>query len=129
MVLLVLLLLALLGDTGFFFSSGQHLRLGSLAQLLEPVFLFLAEVGEFLDLGLIEAVDDGVFALGDQDLFDFSLVFEADLAGGHAAVFFEVGPGGVDYGYVVFFVSWGVLVVLGGGDWCGVCTFDGVGLG
>ena len=31
---------------------------------------------------------------------------EGDLAGGHAAVFAEVGPGGVNYGDVVTFVTW-----------------------
>ena len=45
-------------------------RLVLLAQLLEPVLLFLAQVGVLLLLGLVEAVDDGVFPLGDDETLD-----------------------------------------------------------
>lgn len=33
-------------------------------------------------------------------------VVKADLAGCHGGVFEEVGPGGVDYGYIVLFVPY-----------------------
>lgn len=67
--------------------------------LLEEVWLRL------LDLGLVEAVDDGVLALDDEDALDLALVLEADLADGHAAVLLEVRPGRVDDGDVVLLVA------------------------
>jgi hypothetical protein len=85
------------------------------------VVLLLLQVGVLFDLGLVESVDDGVFALGDEYLLDLRgvsgwstvggmdtdllVVLEADLAGGHAAVLLEVGPGGVDDGDVVLLVA------------------------
>ena len=57
-----------------------------LSQLFGPVFLLLSKVWEFLDLCLVQAVDDGILALCDVDALDLLLIFEADLAGGHAAV-------------------------------------------
>ena len=38
----------------------------------------------------------------------FSGIVKAYLAGGHGGGFVEVGPGGVDYGDVIFFVAWRV---------------------
>lgn len=43
-------------------------------QLLLPLLAFLFEVGLALDFGLVEAVDDGVFALGYVDALDLSAV-------------------------------------------------------
>lgn len=40
------------------------------SQLLEHVVLFGLEVGLLLDFGLVETVDDGVLAIGDQDAPD-----------------------------------------------------------
>lgn len=68
--------------------------------------LLLKEVGlHLLDPGLVEAVDDGVLALDDEDALDLALVLEADLAGGHAAILLEVRPGRVDDGDVVLLVA------------------------
>lgn len=54
--------------------GGAHPRLLGclvlLAQLLEPVFLFLSQIGVLLLLGLVEAVDDDVFPLGDYESLD-----------------------------------------------------------
>lgn len=77
----------------------------ALPQLAQAVLALLLEVGVLLDLGLIEAVDDGVLALGDEDLLDLAGVLEADLAGGHAAVLLEVGPRRVDDRHVVLLVA------------------------
>jgi hypothetical protein len=94
------------------------------------VLLLLPEVRVLFDLCLVEAVDDGVFPLGDEyplDLgksasrvwrdeagraADLLVVLEADLPHGHAAILLEVGPGGVDDGDAVLLVA-----------------LDGVGLG
>lgn len=76
-----------------------------MALLLKEFFLFGAEIGEFLDAGLVQAVDDGVLADFDEDLFDELLVVEGDLSRGHGAVFLEVGPWCVDDGDVILFVS------------------------
>jgi hypothetical protein len=103
-ILLPLLLLPLLGDAGFLLLPGLLLGESFPPQLLETVLLLLAEVGVLLDFGLVEAVDDGVLALGDEDASDLLLILEADLADGHAAVLAEVGPGGVDDGDVVLLV-------------------------
>lgn len=93
------------------------------AQLARAVVLFLLEIRLLFDFGLVEAVDDWVLALGDEDSLDLpgisvcslpawdrgdfylALVLEADLADGHAAVLLEVGPWRVDDGYVVFLVA------------------------
>jgi hypothetical protein len=75
-------------------------------KLLQAVILLLLEVGLLLYFGLVETVDDAVLALRDEDALDFAGIFEADLADFHGAIFFEVGPGGVDDGDVVFFVTW-----------------------
>ena len=53
-----------------------------------------------LFVGMIGRRGGGVYLFG---------VVETDLAGGHAAVFFEVGPRSVDYCYVVFLVAWEML--------------------
>lgn len=42
----------------------------SLAQLPQAIVLFLLQVGLLLDLGFVEAIDDGVLALGDEDTLD-----------------------------------------------------------
>lgn len=47
-----------------------------------------------------------VFVLLEETEACFSLVMEADLADVHATILFEIGPGRVDDGDVVFFVSW-----------------------
>jgi len=44
----------------------QLVGLVLLAQLPQVVVLLLLQVGVLFDLGLVEAVDDGVFPLGDQ---------------------------------------------------------------
>lgn len=61
-----------------------------LSQLLGSVFLFLSEVWELLNLGLVQTVDDGVLSLCDIDALDLLLVLEADLTGGHATVLLQV---------------------------------------
>lgn len=76
-----------------------------LPQLFESILLLLPQVRVLLHLGLVEPVHDGVLPLGDQDPLDFLLVLERDLADGHGAVLFQVGPGGVDDGDVVLFVA------------------------
>lgn len=45
----------------------QQRRLILGPQLLQMVVLFLLEVGLLLDLSLVQAVHDGVLALGDED--------------------------------------------------------------
>lgn len=65
----------------------------------------LLQIGLLFDSCLVEAVDNGIFALGGKNAFYFSAVFEAYLADVHASVFFEVGPGRVDDCDVVLFVS------------------------
>ncbi len=77
----------------------------ALPQLVQAVLALLQEVGLLLDLGLVEAVDDGVLALGDEDLPDLARVLEADLADGHAAVLLQVRPGRVDDRHVVLLVA------------------------
>ena len=57
------------------------------SQLLEAIVSLLLEVWLLLYLCLVETVDDGVLALGDQDALYFAGVLEADLADLHAAVF------------------------------------------
>lgn len=42
----------------------------AMSLLLERFFLFGAEVGEFLDSGLVEAVDDGILAGSYEDFAD-----------------------------------------------------------
>jgi hypothetical protein len=69
------------------------------------VVLLLLQVGVRFDLGLIEAVDDGVLALGDEYPLDLLVVLEAHLANRHAAILLKVGPGGVDDGDVVLLVA------------------------
>lgn len=89
---------------------------GSATEVPVAVVLFLLEVG-LLDLGpgLGQAVDDGVLALGHEDAADEARVLERDLADVHGAVLFEVGPGRVDDGDVVFFVACGRCVMLADG--------------
>ena len=50
--------------------TGLLCRLVLLAQLLEPVFLLLAQVRVLLLLGLVKTVDDDVFSLGNHDPLD-----------------------------------------------------------
>lgn len=96
-----------------------------LPQFTSAVLSLLLEVGMFLYLCLVEAVDNRVFALFDEDSLDLvgsesgckiripglgrgtnlSLVFEADLANSHATVFFQVRPWRVYHCDVVLFVS------------------------
>lgn len=59
-------------------------------QLFEAFLALLLKVGLHLDLCLVEAVDDGVLALGDEDALDLAGVLERDLADVHAAVLFQV---------------------------------------
>lgn len=80
-------------------------RVLHLVSRLQNFFSFHGEIRELLDLGLVETVDDGVYAGLNEDFLDFLLVFEADLAGGHAAILLEVGPWRVDDGDVVSFVT------------------------
>lgn len=80
-----------------------------LTQLALPVILFLLQVGVFLNLGLVESVDDGVLPLTHKDPLDLAeesekevsmsngggmvnlfVVVERHLADCHAAVFLEV---------------------------------------
>lgn len=42
----------------------------SLAKLPLAIVFFLLQVGLLFDSGLVEAVDDGVLALGDEDSLD-----------------------------------------------------------
>jgi len=75
------------------------------SQFLKPVVPLLLQVGLLLHLCLVEAVDDGVFALRHKDTLDFAGVLETDLADFHAAVLFEVGPGCVDDCDIVLLVA------------------------
>jgi len=55
-------------------DSGTHLfalrfRI-SLADVAEVVFLLFVQVWELLDAGLVQAIDNGVFALRNVDLLD-----------------------------------------------------------
>lgn len=79
---------------------------GLATEFLVPVVFFLFEV-RLLDfrLGLVEAVDDGVLARGDDDALDEARVLERYLADVHGAVLFEIGPWRVDDGDLVFFVA------------------------
>lgn len=77
------------------------------SQLLESIISLLLEVRLLLNLCLVEAVDDRVLALGDQDALHFAGVLEANLADLHAAVFLEVGPWCIDDCDVVFLVALG----------------------
>jgi hypothetical protein len=81
----------------------------SASQFLEPVVPLLLQIGLLLHLCLVEAVDNGVFALRDKNALDFAGVLEADLADFHAAILFEVGPWCVDDCDII------LLVALGGG--------------
>jgi hypothetical protein len=74
-------------------------------QLLESVIPLLLQVGLLLHLCLVEAVDNGVFALRDKNALDFAGVLEADLADFHAAILFEVGPWCVDDCDIVLLVA------------------------
>lgn len=42
----------------------------TLAQLSQPVLLLHSQIGMFFHLGLVQAVDDGVFPLLDEDSLD-----------------------------------------------------------
>lgn len=70
------------------------------------VLLLLRQLGLcHFDTGLVQAVDDGVLALRDEDALDLAVVLEADLADGHAAVLLEIRPRRVDDGDVVLLVA------------------------
>jgi len=70
------------------------------------IFLLLQEVGlRILDTGLVQAVDDGVLALNDEEALDLARVLEADLADGHTAILLEVRPRRVDDGDVILLVA------------------------
>lgn len=58
-----------------------------------------------LNLGLVEAIDDGVLALNHMDALDLLVVLETDLTYGHAAIFLQIGPWSVDDGDIVLFVA------------------------
>ena len=105
MILLPLLLGPLLLETILLLLPRQHRRLVLLAQFLEVVLLLLPQVRVLLNLGLVKTVDDGVFALRNQNALDLLLVLKADLAHGHAAVLLEVGPWRVDDCDVVLLVT------------------------
>ena len=62
-----------------------------------------------------EPVDGGVGAGGDEEFADEGGALEGYLPRGHAVVFAQVGPGGVEDGDVVFFVACGVSRGGGGG--------------
>ena len=87
----------------------NHPFLGNRVLLLIPgfqnFFSLHGEVWKLFDLGLVETVDDGVYAGLDKDFLHFLLILEADLTGGHAAVLLEVGPRRVDDGDVVSLVT------------------------
>jgi len=61
-------------------------RLVLLAQLLEPVLLFLSQIGVLLLFGLVEAVDDGVFPLGDYKSLDLCYVSRFVMLWGRASI-------------------------------------------
>lgn len=112
MVLLPLLLLPLLHHPRLLLLPDKTRRLVALPQLLQPILALLLQIRLLLDLGLVEAVDDGVLALRDEDALHLPRVLEGDLPDGHGAVLLEVGPRRVDDGDVVLLVA-----------------LDGVGLG
>lgn len=107
----------------------------ALAQLPLAVVPFLFKIRLLLHLSFIEAVDDGVLALGHENALDlgicefgglfsrgfppalecgiyFAVVFECDLADVHGPILLKVGPGRVDDGDVV------LLVAYSGGGQC-----------
>lgn len=105
MVLLPLLLLPLLRLFGLFLAPLELSILVFLAKLLETILLFLLQVGLLLHLCLVEAVDDGVLALRNEDPLDLAVILETNLANLHAAILLQVRPGGVDDGDVVLLVA------------------------
>lgn len=76
-----------------------------LSNLSVVVVLFLLQVWLALYLGLVEAVDNGVFTLRHMDALHELLVLKADLADVHGAVLFQVRPWRVDDGDVVLLVA------------------------
>lgn len=102
----------------------------ALSQLLEAVVSLLLKVWFLLYLCLVEAVDDGVLALGHEDALDLAGVFEADLADFHAAILLQVGPWGIDDCNIVLLVAFGRVLkgAQPGKRSEEVNTFNGVGL-
>lgn len=68
-------------------------------------FLLGAEVGEFLDAGLVESIDDRILSFLDEDLTNLLRIVERYLTGFHGSIFIEVCPWRVDDGDVILFVS------------------------
>ena len=98
----MILLIPLLLSFGFLLSL-PSLLLFSLDTLRFPFLLLIrftlgAEVGIFLYLRFVEAVDNGILAHGHMDLAHGAMRVEGYLACGHGGVFAEVGPWCVDYG-------------------------------
>lgn len=84
----------------------QHKLLLSVSYRSIPPIPLHRQIRKPLGLRLVETVDDGVGACLNEDLFDLTLVFEANLAHSHAAVLFKVRPRRVHNIDVVFFVTW-----------------------
>ena len=75
------------------------------ANLLETVLALLLQIRLLLHLGLVEAVDNVVLPLRNEDTLDLALVLEAYLPHVHGAILLEIGPWCVDDGDVVLLVA------------------------
>lgn len=68
-------------------------------------FLLGAKVGELLDAGLVESIDDRIFSFLDEDLTDLLRIVERYLTAFHGSVFKEVRPWCINDGDVILFIS------------------------
>lgn len=72
-VLAVLDLLPLLGDTGILLLARELAGLHTLAQLSLPVFPLLPQIRVLLNLGFVEPVDNDIFPLRYKNTLDLNL--------------------------------------------------------
>lgn len=106
MLLLILQLPPLLRNARLLLLPCLNTGLALLALRLHDLVTLSGEVGELLNLGLVQAVDDGVNACRHEDLLHLLVIVKADLACGHGAILLQVAPWRVDDGDIVFLVSW-----------------------
>ena len=76
-----------------------------LSQLPLPILLLLPQIRILFQLGLVQPIDDDVFALLDVGALDLLVIVKGHLPHGHAAIFAQVGPGRVYDRDVVLFVA------------------------
>jgi hypothetical protein len=77
----------------------------SLPQLSLPILLLLSQIRVFLDLGLVQAVDNRILALAHIHPPDLLVVLETHLTRRHGAILLQVRPRRVDDSDVVFLVA------------------------